>query len=67
MAARNSRSGIWALTDAGPHTKRRYKFPYGDFKKAHRCGMLSAEFRAMEEARTTSSARRRSFADCLVR
>jgi hypothetical protein len=27
-------------------TKRRYKFPYGDFKKVHRCGVLSAESRA---------------------
>ncbi|HZE72385.1 MAG TPA: hypothetical protein VE135_22980 [Pyrinomonadaceae bacterium] len=28
------------------HTKSRYKFPYGDFKKVHRCGVLSAESRA---------------------
>jgi hypothetical protein len=27
-------------------TKRRYKFPYGDFKKVHRCGVLTAESRA---------------------
>jgi hypothetical protein len=27
-------------------TKRRYKFPYGDFKKVHRCALLSAERRA---------------------
>ena len=27
-------------------TKRRYKFPYGDFKKVHRCAVLSAESRA---------------------
>lgn len=26
--------------------KRRYKFPYGDFKKVHRCGVLTAESRA---------------------
>ena len=26
--------------------KRRYKFPYGDFNKVHRCGVLSAESRA---------------------
>ena len=33
--------------DAQPEeTKRRYKFPYGDFKKVHRCGVLSAESRA---------------------
>ena len=28
------------------HTKERYKFPYGDFKNVHRCGVLSAESRA---------------------
>jgi hypothetical protein len=27
-------------------TKGRYKFPYGDFEKVHRCGVLSAESRA---------------------
>jgi hypothetical protein len=27
-------------------TKERYKFPYGDFEKVHRCGLLSAESRA---------------------
>lgn len=27
-------------------TKGRYKFPYGDFQKVHRCGVLSAESRA---------------------
>ncbi len=26
--------------------KGRYKFPYGDFKDVHRCGVLSAESRA---------------------
>jgi hypothetical protein len=26
--------------------KARYKFPYGDFAKVHRCGLLSAESRA---------------------
>jgi hypothetical protein len=26
--------------------KSRYKFPYGDFAKVHRCGVLSAEVRA---------------------
>jgi hypothetical protein len=29
-----------------PETKRHYKFPYGDFKKVHRCGVLTAESRA---------------------
>src|SRR5258706_5907990 len=27
-------------------TKRRYKFPYGDFENVHRCGVLTAESRA---------------------
>jgi hypothetical protein len=27
-------------------TKGRYRFPYGDFEKVHRCGVLSAESRA---------------------
>jgi hypothetical protein len=26
--------------------KSRYKFPYGDFNKVHRCGLLAAESRA---------------------
>jgi hypothetical protein len=26
--------------------KSRYKFPYGDFEKLHRCGVLAAEVRA---------------------
>jgi hypothetical protein len=30
------------------HTKRRYKFPYGDFKNVHRCGLLAARTRAAE-------------------
>jgi hypothetical protein len=28
------------------HTKGRYKFPYGDFERVHRCGVISAESRA---------------------
>jgi hypothetical protein len=28
------------------HTKGRYEFPYGDFKKVHRCGLITAESRA---------------------
>jgi hypothetical protein len=27
-------------------TKRRYKFPYGDFQNIHRCAVLTAESRA---------------------
>jgi hypothetical protein len=30
------------------NTKRRYKFPYGDFKSVHRCGLLAARSRAAE-------------------
>lgn len=29
-------------------TKGAYEFPYGDFKKVHRCGILSAESRAAQ-------------------
>ena len=32
--------------EASEHTKARYKYPYGDFSKVHRCGVLSAESRA---------------------
>jgi hypothetical protein len=35
------------LEDKEPiNTKARYKFPYGDFKNVHRCGLLTAESRA---------------------
>jgi len=27
-------------------SKKRYSFPYGDFRKVHRCGVISAESRA---------------------
>src|SRR5262245_4878000 len=30
------------------HTKRRYKFPYGDFKNVHRCGVIAVQSRAGE-------------------
>jgi hypothetical protein len=29
-------------------TKQRYKFPYGDFKNVHRCGVLAVQSRAAE-------------------
>jgi hypothetical protein len=32
--------------DVPEDTKGRYKFPYGDFEKVHRCGLLAAESRA---------------------
>jgi hypothetical protein len=31
---------------ARENTKGRYEFPYGDFEKVHRCGVLAAESRA---------------------
>jgi len=30
------------------NTKRRYKFPYGDFKNLHRCALLAAQSRARQ-------------------
>ncbi len=41
--------GRWHLgidPDAPSSTKSHYHFPYGDFEKVHRCGLLSAEVRA---------------------
>jgi hypothetical protein len=41
--------GKWHLgidDDRAETTKGRYKFPYGDFAKVHRCALLSAESRA---------------------
>src|SRR3954452_22764065 len=41
--------GRWYLAvddDVNPETKGHYKYPYGDFDKVHRCGVLSAESRA---------------------
>jgi hypothetical protein len=41
--------GKWHLgIDDEEHeeTKGRYKFPYGDFEKVHRCAVLAAESRA---------------------
>jgi hypothetical protein len=32
--------------DQSEGSKRRYRFPYGDFESVHRCGVLSAESRA---------------------
>jgi hypothetical protein len=44
-----SEYGRWYLgvdDDESPDSKGRYKFPYGDFEKVHRCGVLAAESRA---------------------
>ena len=41
--------GLWYLgidDEANPDTKAHYKFPYGDFERVHRCGVLAAESRA---------------------
>jgi len=41
--------GKWYLgieTEEDEENKGRYKFPYGDFEKVHRCGVLAAESRA---------------------
>ena len=41
--------GRWHLgedDEAAEGSKRRYKFPYGDFKNVHRCAVLAAESRA---------------------
>jgi hypothetical protein len=41
--------GRWHLgvdTAEPADTKKHYKFPHGDFKKVHRCALLSAESRA---------------------
>jgi hypothetical protein len=55
MAVKLHRAGLehqfgrWHLgiDDEKPeNTKGRYKFPYGDFKSAHRCALLAAESRA---------------------
>lgn len=43
--------GRWYLgidDDEDEEAKGRYKFPYGDFDKVHRCGVLSAEVRAAQ-------------------
>jgi hypothetical protein len=32
--------------DEAEETKGHYKFPYGDFAKVHRCGVIAAEVRA---------------------
>jgi hypothetical protein len=43
--------GRWYLGVDDEHdveTKGHYKFPYGDFEKVHRCGVLAAESRAAQ-------------------
>lgn len=41
--------GKWYLgvdDEQNTETKSHYKFPFGDFEKVHRCGVISAESRA---------------------
>jgi hypothetical protein len=41
--------GKWYLgvdDEADESTKAHWKFPYGDFERVHRCGLLAAESRA---------------------
>lgn len=47
--------GRWHLgvdDDKEPDTKAHYKFPYGDFARVHRCGVLAAESRAGQRGDT---------------
>ena len=47
--------GKWHLgedDEEAEGSKRRYKFPYGDFKSVHRCAVLAAESRAGEYKHT---------------
>jgi hypothetical protein len=40
---------LWYLgidEEQDENNKGRYKFPYGDFERVHRCGLLAAESRA---------------------
>ncbi len=43
--------GIWHLGEDGdktPETKGRYSFPFGDFRRLHRCAILAVESRAAQ-------------------
>jgi hypothetical protein len=43
--------GRWYLgvdDEYGEDAKSHYKFPYGDFERVHRCGVLAAETRAAQ-------------------
>jgi hypothetical protein len=43
--------GRWYLgidDDYSKDEKSRYKFPYGDFDRVHRCGVIAAEVRAAQ-------------------
>lgn len=38
--------GVDDSEEAEDDSKRRFKFPFGDFQRVHRCGVLAAESRA---------------------
>ena len=43
--------GRWSLVvddEHGEDTKSHYRFPYADFERVHRCGVLAAESRAAQ-------------------
>ncbi len=43
--------GAWHLgvdEDAGAETKQRYSFPFGDFRRVHRSGLVAAKQRAAQ-------------------
>ncbi|MDQ0799647.1 hypothetical protein [Arthrobacter sp. SLBN-112] len=43
--------GTWHLgedSDKTPETKGRYSFPFGDFRRLHRCAILAIESRAAQ-------------------
>ncbi|MEV7970995.1 hypothetical protein AB0O34_34130 [Sphaerisporangium sp. NPDC088356] len=45
---------LWFLgidDEHGENTKTRFRFPYGDFDKLHKCAVLSAEVRAAQYER----------------
>ena len=45
--------GIWVSTTSTPRTTNPgTKFPYGDFKNVHRCGVIAAEMRAAQQKYT---------------
>jgi hypothetical protein len=44
--------------------KGRYRFPYGDFERVHRCGVLSAESRPASTSTPTSSWQPAICTDC---
>ena len=47
--AQMSPAGLWrSVDDKTGETKGRYEFPFGDFTKVHRCGVISLESRAAQ-------------------